>query len=207
MPNSSASVRPRNQRITMNGGLAERPERPAMARAESRRRKGSAARRKLLSRIEPLSTSRALPCAVSLERRQPKRHRLVDAISAPHARNRERSGRCSHPVRHCGKGLCRGRQGAGLNRQTDPRTASTASPGSRSPTSSGTRAARRRPGLRDHALPAERSEPVRARGSIHARLNRQPQPFERERAAVNHNAMEVRHVVVRVDSVVRVRRR
>jgi hypothetical protein len=57
--NSSASLRPRNQRIALTGRLAERPERPAMPRAESKRKKRSVVRRKPLSRVEPVYTSRA----------------------------------------------------------------------------------------------------------------------------------------------------
>jgi hypothetical protein len=62
--------------------------------------------------------------------------------------------------------------------------------------------------LRLDALPEERPEGPghrpRAGGSINAGRDIQPQPLERERAAVHDDSVEVRHIVARMDVVVRV---
>jgi len=59
------------------------------------------------------------------------------------------------------------------------------------------RAGLRRSGL-DHALPTERAERIRPGGNVVAMRDGEFEPFQRERAAVHDDAVEVGHVVARV---------
>src|SRR4051812_22663987 len=58
----------------------------------------------------------------------------------------------------------------------------------------------------DDFRPAERAECIRALSRVEPRVDPHLEPFERKRAAVDYDAMEVRHVVTRMHRVGRVAR-